>query len=910
MVAGSALSEAIHLASDVCDMEPIHAPEAIQPHGLLLGLDIRTLKLVTKSANVDSLGLDTSLGAPLSWLPPEIETACRNLDPIGRPECTLVAEVAAIGLAEFHCFIGSDTVFCEFEHVSDGPPRAEAEKAALSVEAAILAISRADTIGDLSALTVEAVRTTAGFERVLVYRFDENGDGEVIGESLVADLPQSFLGLRFPASDIPAQARELYRLTESRWLPSRDYEAVSLIPERDSAGLQFDLGRSQYRSVSPIHRIYQKNIGVDGAMSVSVIHESALWGLVIGHNRHPHHVPNFRRRQVLAIVRAFNMRLDALYHREAKLELERETQACSGMLRKLAAAEDFLAALSEGNPSAIDLFPDCVGAAVVWDDDGNTMSCSIGQAPPQDELVALADWICSVADQPVFVTDRLSERLPQFLPYRETASGVLACLFDDHRHPTLLLFRPEVVQSVSWAGRPEKLAGPDGIPNLPRRSFDRWTEIRRGQSRPWQPWEVEVARTICAAVNDVIVRQARRVMAHKSAEAAIRRSEELLRGIFDTSNVGIFLVDPQGRITHANDHMANMFGYESDAMIGTQYVNLVNPTERETALTKMVALTKGEMLRVDSERSYLRQDGVEFWGQLTGRTLLDGCGKAIGLVGVILDITERKEAEVKLRQAHDLLEQQATELARSNEELEQFAYVASHDLRQPLRMITSYMSKTENRLAPLLDDDTKEFIQFAVGGAKRMDRLIVDLLAYSRTGQGARLEPVALADIVSDALVNLTVAIEEADAEVIVAEGLPTINGDRMELTRLFQNLIGNAVKYRAPGRQPRIEVGSYKQAGEWLIVVKDNGIGIAPEDRHRAFAIFKRLVAQDAYEGTGIGLAVCKKIVEQHGGRIWIDSPQGDGTTFTFSLPAGLNRGGRLDQGESKREGGFETSS
>ena len=441
---GIALSEAINLGSDVCAKEPIHIPEAIQPHGWLVGLDIQTLELVTKSANVDSLGLDSCLGAPLSWLPTEITEACRCLDPIRRPECTIVAELGAIGLAEFHCFIGSGTVFCEFEHVSDGPPRAEAEKTALSVEAVIVAMSRTNSIVDLLALTVEAVRANAGFERVLIYRFDKEGDGEVIGESLVADWPQSFLGLHFPASDIPAQARELYRLTESRWLPSRDYEAVTLIREHDSAGLPFDLGRSQYRSVSPIHRIYQKNIGVDGAMSVSVIRESALWGLVIGHHRHPHHVPSFRRRHVLAIVRAFNMRMDALDHRDAKLELERENQACSGMLRKLAAAEDFLAALSEGSPSTIDLIPDCVGAAVVWDDGGDAKVRSLGKVPPLDELVALADWLRSVADQPVFVTDRLPERLPQFQPYRETASGVLAIRLDDDRRPTLLLFRPEV----------------------------------------------------------------------------------------------------------------------------------------------------------------------------------------------------------------------------------------------------------------------------------------------------------------------------------------------------------------------------------------------------------------------------------------------------------------------------------
>jgi len=167
-----------------------------------------------------------------------------------------------------------------------------------------------------------------------------------------------------------------------------------------------------------------------------------------------------------------------------------------------------------------------------------------------------------------------------------------------------------------------------------------------------------------------------------------------------------------------------------------------------------------------------------------------------------------------------------------------------------------------------------------------MDSLIVGLLEYSRTGKSGDKMAVPLAEAVADAMVNLTVAIREADAEISVAEGLPTVTGHVTELIRLFQNLIGNAVKYRAPGRAPKVEVGCRRQGHQWLIWVKDNGIGIAPEDHERAFGIFQRLVAQDAYEGTGIGLAVCKKIVEHHGGHIWIESEPGAGSTFLMTFP------------------------
>jgi len=218
--------------------------------------------------------------------------------------------------------------------------------------------------------------------------------------------------------------------------------------------------------------------------------------------------------------------------------------------------------------------------------------------------------------------------------------------------------------------------------------------------------------------------------------------------------------------------------------------------------------------------------------------------------------------------------------------LEQFAYVASHDLRQPLRMVSSYLNLIEKRIGPQLSDDIKQYLGFAVGGAKQMDRLILDLLEYSRTGRTKSMVAVPLAEAVSRARLNLTVAIREIDADLVVADTLPTVTGDATELARLFQNLIGNAVKYRAPERRPRVEVDCRRQGREWVLSVKDNGIGMAPENHDRAFGIFQRLVAPTDYEGTGIGLAVCKKIVEHHGGRIWIESALDQGCTFFVALP------------------------
>jgi signal transduction histidine kinase len=235
------------------------------------------------------------------------------------------------------------------------------------------------------------------------------------------------------------------------------------------------------------------------------------------------------------------------------------------------------------------------------------------------------------------------------------------------------------------------------------------------------------------------------------------------------------------------------------------------------------------------------------------------------------------------------LERQMTheELNRSNAELEQFAYVASHDLREPLRQVSSYVTLLERRYTDKLDDDANQCIAFARDGAKRMDRLIHDLLEYARIGRRNHpMAPVDLAEVLADVVATLSVALADVGGKVEVAEGLPTVFGERSELLRLFQNLIGNALKYRAPDRAPEVTVGVTRQGEQWVIAVKDNGIGIAPENRERIFGLFQRLHGRQEYEGTGIGLAICKKIVEQHGGDIRIDGATGEGSTFSVVLP------------------------
>jgi light-regulated signal transduction histidine kinase (bacteriophytochrome) len=241
------------------------------------------------------------------------------------------------------------------------------------------------------------------------------------------------------------------------------------------------------------------------------------------------------------------------------------------------------------------------------------------------------------------------------------------------------------------------------------------------------------------------------------------------------------------------------------------------------------------------------------------------------------DITERKRAEEALQRITE-------DLRRSNAELEQFAYVASHDLQEPLRMISSYVQLLGRRYQGKLDSDADEFINFAVDGAKRMQNLINDLLAYSRVGtRGNPLTLVSVEDLVKEALANLQFPIEESEAS-ITYESLPMIKGDSPQLVMVFQNLLGNAIKFRG-SEPPCIHIGVRHETGEWIFSVRDNGRGIPPEHRERVFEPFSRLTGTTA-EGTGLGLAICRRIVEENGGSISVDTVPGRGSRFTVKLP------------------------
>lgn len=256
-------------------------------------------------------------------------------------------------------------------------------------------------------------------------------------------------------------------------------------------------------------------------------------------------------------------------------------------------------------------------------------------------------------------------------------------------------------------------------------------------------------------------------------------------------------------------------------------------------------------------------------------------------LGLVTQLAELRSSREEIAGAHQQLTEQAEELRRSNRDLEQFAYVASHDLQEPLRKVASFTQLLQKRYGGQLDERADQYIDFAVDGAKRMQRLIQDLLGFSRVGRvGGEVTDVDLADALARALDQLSERIDETGA-VVTHDDLPVVRGEEPLLVQLFQNLVGNAVKFRHPDRTPHVHVSGRRTDEGWEIDVRDNGIGIDAQYAERVFVIFQRLHAKDLYEGTGIGLALCKKIVEFHGGRIWIPETDGEGTTIRWTLPA-----------------------
>jgi PAS domain S-box-containing protein len=369
-----------------------------------------------------------------------------------------------------------------------------------------------------------------------------------------------------------------------------------------------------------------------------------------------------------------------------------------------------------------------------------------------------------------------------------------------------------------------------------------------------------------------------RRLAEEVANEAKQRAlmlESRLDALLNRLNVGVFRCTLEGRLVSANPSFLYIFGLHPGSDL--QAIDMASFYRQPTDRLQLISRLQREGQVQEPYVQQVRRDGKLIWVSIA-KTLILGEDGMTYIDGLIEDLTSRKLAE-------DALITKSEELARSNARLEQFAYIASHDLQEPLRMVSSFASLLTCRYADKFDEQSHHFLERIVDGATRMQQMIRDILSYSRVDRSDQTTEVDCQQVVERALFNLESIISESQAEIIILDPLPRVIGDAVMLGQVFQNLIANGIKFRRNGVTPRIEISAQRDGACQWFAIADNGIGILPEHRDRVFGVFQRLHTRDAYEGTGIGLAICRKVVEWHGGQILVEGNGEAGSVFRFSV-------------------------
>ena len=376
--------------------------------------------------------------------------------------------------------------------------------------------------------------------------------------------------------------------------------------------------------------------------------------------------------------------------------------------------------------------------------------------------------------------------------------------------------------------------------------------------------------------------------AEKEKEA-LHESELEFRSLAESMPQIVWVTRPDGWNIYFNQQWVDYTGLTLEESYGHGWNKPFHPDDRQLAWEAWQRATRYNE-PYSLECRLRRADGSYRWWLIRGAPMRGANGEILKWFGTCTDIDEIKHARIELEAANELLEQRVAErtaqLEQSNRELEQFTSIASHDLKEPLRMVTGFVELLAQHCKDSLDDKAKEYISFAVDGAKRMSALITALLTYSRAGgRDIVLEPTNVDAVLGTVLINMKVTLAES-AATVTHDPLPAVRADAGQITQVLMNLIGNAIKFRSPDRPCQVHVSAKAVGNEWVFSIRDNGIGIDPQYKDRIFMIFERLPGREEREGAGIGLAICKKIVDRHGGRIWIESEPGKGTTFYFTIP------------------------
>lgn len=637
-----------------CAREQIHAPGAVQDFGVLLVLCVRTLDIEQASANaIALLGVpaDRLVGSSLEqWLSPEdaaaIATTARTTsgDATTRRLCFRAPAGRRGFEATLHPRGAKVLIELEPEDASDIQPASE-----LLLPQALTALQRSAGVQDLCDASAAWIRRITGYHRVMVYRFAPDWSGEVVAEDVEAG-HESFLGLHYPASDIPQQARELYLRNPMRVIADVEFTPAPLIRGPAAETGPLDMSLSSLRVPAPTHLEYLKNMRVRATLVLSLVREGRLWGLIICHHHAPHRPPPRLRASCLVLARLLSLELPAKELEDQRQQADRHAVTITELLARVDREADLGAALLDERPNLRDLIP-CGGAAVVT---GGHASC-VGSTPPEPVVIEIARRASREPMRDWQTTDRLCETLPDLAPHAATASGVLAVRLGGENDAMLVWFRPEMVRTLRWGGDPYAPAIPSangGMPS-PRKSFAAWMEQVRGRSAPWEPAEVEAARRLGAGVRDRLLARASewaRINAElertnaglRAALDALRETEARLHAVFDNMPMLFWVCDGAGRCVIQNDACRAAWGDIAGKRL--QHAGL-NPEMVKHILPAQRLAAGGEVV---NEEVRCERGEQPCWFQLIVAPVRLA-GKGLGAVGVAIDISDRKRAEARQR---------------------------------------------------------------------------------------------------------------------------------------------------------------------------------------------------------------------------------------------------------------------
>jgi light-regulated signal transduction histidine kinase (bacteriophytochrome) len=712
-----------------CAREPIHIPGSIQPYGMLLVLGAK--QVVEQAAVAPECGIKP---AELLGRRPEdvIDGWDFILDHVGA-EPTFLGNVT-VGSRSYQAVAhrSGERTIVELESNVGGA--SSFEELYPLLRSFLSGIDKGTSVDEIGELAAREVRRLTEFDRTLIYRFDEEWSGLVIAEDRNDRLP-SYLDLRFPAADIPAQARDLYRRNKLRLIADADYAPVPLEP---ATGEPVDLSLAMLRSVSPVHLEYMRNMETWASMSISLLVDDRLWGLISCHSREPKRVGYHVRNACDFMGQILSLQISAREHSaRAQARVDRR-EIHADLLTRVAGEADFVAAMA-AKPEQLLGITDASGAAILFDE----QCLLIGETAGEPTVRRIAEWLSDRPDRgDLFETNRLGELMPDGEAVTALASGLLAISVSQVRNAYIMWFRPEVIRTVRWGGDPRKPAPGPGDRLSPRTSFEAWRETVRNQASPWTPLDREMAVGLRTSVVDIV----------------LRKAEE------------------------------------------------------------MAALNE--------------------------------------------------------------------QLVRSNKELEAFSYSVSHDLRAPFRHIVGYSELLLDSASDRLDERDRRYVSTIVDSAKGAGRLVDSLLNFSQMGRASLgRSAVDMNLLVADCRARLDLELGERNIEWRV-EDLPTVQGDLAMLQQVMQNLIGNAVKFTRTRDPAIISVEHQEREGEHIFTVRDNGCGFDMAYVAKLFGVFQRLHHADEFEGTGIGLANVRRVIERHGGRTWAEGVLDEGAAISFTLP------------------------